>query len=409
MKRLWYLALAFVAVACAPLTTPEEPAQGIVTFAQAAPRLLVPAEQASTDRHIIVVVDLAPAESLAATGDALARDHPLTLEASWPLAAIEVHCFVFRLDEGVSRDAVLSDLAADPRVQQAQPMQRFATLERDPTSGVDANPAVRGLALADLHRTVTGAGVKVGIVDTMPDILHPDLAGSFAKAQDFVGNDPPPAPERHGTAVAGIIAASPAGAQGLEGVAPGASLVGLRACWEGPAGEGRCTSFSIARAMNFAIARDLDVINLSLAGPADPLVAALIEEALSRGTVVVAALGPSREASFPATHPGVVAVDAAAAAVESAAKAALVAELGAVRAPGQDLLSTAPGAGYDFFSGSSVAAAVVTGVAALLVEHDPQAAASTLTAALRSDPVLDPCGALRRLDPAREPDGCSDP
>ncbi|MEL6773766.1 MAG: hypothetical protein AAFP23_03325, partial [Pseudomonadota bacterium] len=188
MKRLWYLALAFVAVACAPLTTPEEPAQGIVTFAQAAPRLLVPAEQASTDRHIIVVVDLAPAESLAATGDALARDHPLTLEASWPLAAIEVHCFVFRLDEGVSRDAVLSDLAADPRVQQAQPMQRFATLERDPTSGVDANPAVRGLALADLHRTVTGAGVKVGIVDTMPDILHPDLAGSFAKAQDFVGN-----------------------------------------------------------------------------------------------------------------------------------------------------------------------------------------------------------------------------
>jgi subtilisin family serine protease len=109
------------------------------------------------------------------------------------------------------------------------------------------------------------------------------------------------------------------------------------------------------------------VINLSLAGPADRLLASLLERALARGISVVGA-APSEESSaengFPASVRGVIAVVNA----DTPAVAAPVAAL-RLAAPGLEVLTLAPGGHYDYASGVSMSTALVSGVAALLLEH----------------------------------------
>ena len=92
--------------------------------------------------------------------------------------------------------------------------------------------------------------------------------------------------ENHGTNVAGIIGAKPGNGIGLVGIAPGARLMALRACREVPrqqtSGQTLCNSIALARAIQFAIENDADVINLSLSGPSDLLMAKLVGIALAR-------------------------------------------------------------------------------------------------------------------------------
>src|SRR5206468_548036 len=75
--------------------------------------------------------------------------------------------------------------------------------------------------------------------------------------------------ELHGTAVAGIIGARADNSVGIVGVAPEAGLMALRACWQAPPDESAavCSSFTLAKALQFAIDNNAKVINLSLGGP----------------------------------------------------------------------------------------------------------------------------------------------
>lgn len=120
-----------------------------------------------------------------------------------------------------------------------------------------------------------------------------------------------------------------------------------------------CTSLSLARALNAAVERDADIINLSLGGPPDRLVQRLIESALARGIVVVAATDRrAADGGFPAALPGVIAV-----ADELPLPSARV-----VSAPGTDVLTTLPGSRWGTVSGASYAAAHVSGLLALVIE-----------------------------------------
>jgi subtilisin family serine protease len=180
------------------------------------------------------------------------------------------------------------------------------------------------------------------------------------------------AAEIHGTAVAGIIAATADNGIGIYGVAPEAAVLAARACRPRVAGraEGVCTSWSLARALDWALARQARVVNLSVAGPRDPLLADLVARAHERGVVVVAAvgnLGPASEPTYPAALPtvvGVTAVDARAALYAAAVQGPFV----SVAAPGVEVLSAQPGAGFAVLTGTSMAAAHVSGVAALLLQ-----------------------------------------
>jgi len=330
----------------------------------------------------------------AATLAALAREHGLREAAGWPIVALGWHCVVFELPPGRSRDELLAALAADPRVRLAQPLQDFDTRAIAPNNVPSAAPAAsaptsaaeqvpyndpyvnlqRGFVdtgAAQAHRISTGAGVRVAVVDTGAALNHPDLLGRVAATRDFVGE---PAArfetDRHGTEVAGVIAAIGNNHEGIVGIAPQAGLEVFKACWARLSADStdagaRCNSFTLAKALAGVLESDARIVNLSLGGPSDPLLDKLLAELLRQGRVVVGALPPDgRRGGFPTGTPGVLAAGVAG---ELALDTKDV-----VAAPGRDVLTLQPGTGYDYASGSSIAAAHVSGVAALLLSADPR-------------------------------------
>ena len=167
------------------------------------------------------------------------------------------------------------------------------------------------------HRLSQGAAVRIAVIDTGVDYRHPDLRGRVIARLDFVGRRSDDfTADRHGTQVAGVIAATADGGQGVLGIAPESRLIVLKACWplQQDAAEAACDSFTLAQALEAAIAAHADVVNLSLAGPPDPLLARLIEYGMRQGIIYVGAVAPPTSRlthSFPVAIPGVLAVQSA--------------------------------------------------------------------------------------------------
>ena len=323
----------------------------------------------------------------------LAQQHGLALVDDWPLPLLGVDCYVMALPAQAEAGPVMAALARDRRVAGVEPMQTFrAQGHDDPLYPVQ--PAAQAWQLAELHALARGRGVLVALIDSGVDAGHPDLAGQVLVLRNFVDAGPVPA-ESHGTFVAGIIAARADNGIGIAGIAPGARLLALRACWQAGPDATLCDSLSLAKALHFAIEERAALINLSLGGPPDRLLARLLDAALARGIGVVAAVEPGRAGGgFPAAHPGVVAV---------AAEPPMPA--GALLAPGRDVPTTAPGAGWTLVSGSSYAAAHVSGLLALMREL--AGAVAPMALVLRpAGSMIDACASLRRLSSAHE-DACA--
>jgi subtilisin family serine protease len=260
-----------------------------------------------------------------------------------------------------------------------------------------AQPAAKVWRLADLHEVATGRNVKVAVVDSRIDLQHPDLAGQVQVSRDFLPDHPGGA-ESHGTAVAGVIAARADNHVGIVGVAPGARLMARRACWqEPPKAAAICDTLSLARALSFAIENGAQVINLSLSGPDDTLLSRLLDVAITRGATVVGAADPSLAGGgFPASHAGVIAV----------AMDGDPAARGFVRAPGRDIPTTEPSGRWTLVTGSSFAAAHVTGLAALVRERDPRLPELAKLFVTRGGGEIDACSTLQRVSGACASCGC---
>jgi len=332
----------------------------------------------------------------------IAREHGLTLVSDWPLPLVGVDCYVMAVPPDQSPDEVAARLSHDPGVAWSQPLNVYHAQgaqglgEAQGVDGATPNdplyrvqPAAREWRLADLHEISTGRNVRVAVIDSMVERTHPDLLGQIQVSENFVA-DRAAAPEQHGTGVAGIIAALADNGLGIAGVAPHARLMALRACWQlnGPPVSTVCDSLSLAKAVHFAIAHNAQVINLSLSGPPDPLLGRLLDVALERGVTVVGAFDHSLpDGGFPASHSGVVAV-----AEESVAAT----PAGVFRAPGRDVPTSQPGGRWFLVSGSSYAAAHVSGLFALLRERTQltQNGASLVT--LPPGGAIDACATLLR-------------
>jgi subtilisin family serine protease len=334
-----------------------------------------------SDRQVMVTYPPGPPPLWARTSAELSEIYRMRILYAWTMASLGEQCVVFEVPPGRSVPDIIKRLASDRRVSSVQPVETFSTLSAPQEGLVKKDPyahlqhSVQTLRLDQAHRLATGKGVRVAVVDTGVDFDHPDLRDRVTVANNFVDRG-----ERtfttdiHGTAVAGVIAASENDV-GIVGVAPGAEIYALKACWQQPpsAREAVCNSYTLAKAMDFAINKGSQVINFSLGGPRDPLLGRLIGVALSKGIVVVAANGgPSRD--FPASVEGVIGIvgsddvkgGAAAPPVPASSQSP------ALAAPAVDVLTTVPKGSYDFFSGSSLAAAQVSGIAALMLQKDPK-------------------------------------
>ena len=232
------------------------------------------------------------------------------------------------------------------------------------------------------HAVSTGAGAVVAVVDSGAQADHPDLAGHVGPGYDFVQNDATPQDGNgHGTHVSGIIGAASGNGIGVESVAPGATIMPVRVLDD----DGGGSTDTSRRGVDYARTHGADVINLSL-GSDVPLVGAMggdafdaaVHRALAAGIVVVAASGNNGVpvCEQPAASDGLLCVGAVdkrkpalvLLLVRQRARARGAGRVGRLPAmPGEDVLSTYKGSGYEELAGTSQAAPHVSGVAALLV------------------------------------------
>ncbi len=316
----------------------------------------------------------------ASTLAALKKSYGLREVTGWPIKALGVYCVVFAPPSGMTQDALLKALAKDDRVQLAQPLHDYSVYSESPQDAHQYNdPYVnlqRGFVETDAalaQNLGQGNGVHIAIVDTGVDMTHLDLQGRIRDVHNLVDDDAGAFNhDSHGTEIAGVIAADADNHQGIVGMAPRATLSVYKACWYPPAPHAgaRCNSFTLAKALAGIIDTDARIVNMSLGGPADPLLNLLLAKLLSQGRIVITAMPPNGAVDgFPANAPGVIVVRVS---------DASTAPPGVLSAPGNDILTTQPGGGYDFTSGSSMASAHVSGIAGLLLSLAPGLDARTV-------------------------------
>jgi subtilisin family serine protease len=296
----------------------------------------------------------------------VAAKYALREVANWPIRALAIHCVVYEIPDDRSVAAVLEALSRDSTVALAEPLSEFHSLTdtqsgsapyNDPLYDLQTNLTALGIAKA--HQRSQGAGVRIALIDTGVDTRHPDLRGRIPRTRSFVDEHPTSAESyRHGTAMAGLIAAVANNHVGIVGIAPLAQIEVFEACWQlQPDNDAAvCNTFTLAKALAAALDSGIPLINMSIAGPADPLLSALMEAAMKRGVTFVGAAAEPADA-FPTGVPGVIAAQGLQRSFRP----------DAFSVPANHILTLRPDGQYDFESGTSVAAAELTGVIALLL------------------------------------------
>ena len=275
----------------------------------------------------------------------------------------------WRIDDGTPVRAMMVNVCNNERpalIAGLQPNFLFE-LVQEQSQPVNADQyAPQKLNLAAAHRLATGNRVLIAVIDSAVDASHPDLAGAIAKQFEASADDEKP--HSHGTGMAGAIAAR----RVMLGTAPRVGLLTVRA-FSARANSAEGTTFNILKGLDWAAEQGARVVNMSFAGPSDPRLRDALAKANRKGMVLIAAVGnagPKSPPLYPAADPNVIAVtatDTEDALFSGANRGNYI----AVAAPGVDILAPAPDGAYQFTTGTSVAAAEVSGVAALLIERNP--------------------------------------
>lgn len=263
-------------------------------------------------------------------------------------------------------EAEVRALRADPDVEA---VEEDAWASVDPIAGAllprgreEAPWGVRAIDADRAWTTSFGAGMRVAILDTGIDRTHPDLVPNCRAGASFVPTEPDWADTHgHGTHCAGIAAAALNGG-GVVGVAPAAELLAVKVL--GADGGGQFGW--VAAGVEWAVRAGAHVLSVSLGGASMPeTVQRVFESAARAGVLIVAAAGNAGgPVAYPARLDACVAVSALDPALRLWAGSNRGPEI-ELAAPGADVLSTAPGAGYRRMSGTSMACPHVSGAAAL--------------------------------------------
>lgn len=238
----------------------------------------------------------------------------------------------------------------------------------------DSGAVSASLAAAAPAAVEAGSGARIGLVDGSVG-QHPSLAGAKLVQKAFA-----PGGSRtsaHATAVASLMVGQ---GRPFHGAAPGAMLMVADVYGPTPAGG---SAQAIARGLAWMAETRTPVVNVSLVGPSNAILAAAVRALVAKGHLVVAAVGndgPSAPPLYPAAYPGVVAVtgvDARRRVLPEAGRGTHV----DFAAPGAEMAAGAPGGGYVSVRGTSFAAPIAAGrLAALLHAPDPAQAQQALAA-----------------------------
>ena len=340
-------------------------------------------------RRVLAIIAGGTPAATTAAAQALAVANGLTLVEVTPIGLTNEALVVFEIVDGLGAVAKAAALAAAPNVALAQPDFVY-----DSYQGPGQSAPAYGLQMigADRAATIaTGEGVRVAVIDTGIDSGHTRLQPRLTEFVDVTGTGW--TPDVHGTLVAGVIAAERR--DDVSGVAPGAVLVGVKACvpHSPTQAAARCWSSTIARGVDTASRMNVRVMNLSVGGQEDRLLTRVVNAAAARGIAMVSAAGndgPSGKPSYPAAIDNVIAVtavDTAGALYQRATRGSFI----DLAAPGVDIISTGPAAKIHC-SGTSAATAFTSGSLALLLQQSKLSLPELRTVLTKSARDLGPAG-----------------
>jgi subtilisin family serine protease len=299
----------------------------------------------------------------------LARRFRLTQLESFDIPGADTRLIRWRITNGTPPPAVVRAIEAERRAVSISPNFVMRLYGEPPVPAVAApleQYALAKMQVPQAHVLAQGGDVLIAIIDGGVDVSHPELQGVIADTFDAVQTGAQAHP--HGTAIAGAIAAQAR----LKGTAPAARILAAQAFDRGQdrmEGNG----YVVARAVYWATDRGARIINMSFAGSRDPNIEQSLRYARQKGVILVAAAGnkgPLSPPLFPAANPDVIAVTA----TDANDKVFQQANRGkyiAIAAPGVELFLPGLNGTYQEISGTSFAAAEVSGTIALLVEHKP--------------------------------------
>jgi hypothetical protein len=318
-----------------------------------------------------LVLDI-PSNVSPLTLDGIATRHDMTRldTATIRLTGRTLHRW--RINNGTSVADMIRNVCTNPSDQAvagAQPNYLYELAQnqqnqREPVNSAQYAPDK--LKLIEAHRLANGNKVLVAVIDSGVDASHPDIAGAVIASFDDAADQE--RPHAHGTAMAGAIAAH----RTMLGTAPRVGLLTVRA-FSAAANNAEGTTFTILKGLDWAADEGARIVNMSFAGPSDPRLRDALQKAYRKGIVLIAAAGnagPNSPPLYPGAYPSVIAVTA------TDSRDALFPDANrgnyiAAAAPGVDVLAPAPDGNYQLTTGTSVAAAEVSGVAALLIERNP--------------------------------------
>ena len=265
--------------------------------------------RAHLSNQIIAEVDTAQA-------DDLARRHRLTRLSSQELPFIGSAISLFGIADRRSVENVRTELAADASVRSVQLNFRYDAAGSEVRAGGRRPRAIcvfgKTFGCPGSPRAVTLAPIVIiAVIDSGIDVTHPELKDAIAESFDALGAKEglKEGPHVHGTGIAGAIVSHAR----LMGSAPKARILAIRAF--GAAANGaESTSFVILKSLDFAASHGAQIVNMSFAGPKDPLVERGVAAAAAKGMVLIAAsgnAGPKSPPLYPAANPNVIAVQRA--------------------------------------------------------------------------------------------------
>lgn len=229
------------------------------------------------------------------------------------------------------------------------------------------------------------AGLPIGVIDTGVNAEHEILEGARIEVTRIADPTLDPSQAVHGTAVVSLLAG--AEESRVPGLVPEAEVVAVDV-FSRAAGDERADLDALLEGLDLLLAREVRVINLSLAGSENAVLSAALDAIVAADrTVLVAAAGnggPAEEPVWPAAHPGVIAVTA----VDARGRIYRDAQRGAhidLAAPGVGLLAATSIRGARGKSGTSYAVPFVTAAAALILSREPELGAAAVAERLTGD------------------------
>lgn len=223
---------------------------------------------------------------------------------------------------------------------------------------------------------------KIGLIDTAINADHAVLQGANVKVVALNTEDRPKSGAKHGTAVAALLAGGHD--SHIPGLLPGAEVVAVDAFQRFGRSSDIASTFDLVRSLEILVKHDVKVINLSLTGPSNDVLANAIRAARAGGVFLVAAAGndgPNAKPVYPAAYEEVIAVTAVDRTRQPYRRAVRGAHID-IAAPGVGVWTAASISGARQQTGTSFAAPFVTATVAVLVSAKPDMSQQELEAGL---------------------------